>query len=161
MPVSAFHEALAVIRRQAPCGSGPRMGYRDSRGGECMVRYTRNRDMRRDGPPRSTGFFLLSDSGQVHDHLAGEQKPRRGGDPHRAGRDAAAARRGRLGLIWLAGLLRRPDHLVVVNPAGTQLFADHPGQGAALGLGDVGHPQKGGVQLISGPQGGDDGEVSG
>ena len=59
------------------------------------------------------------------------------------------------------GQLGGVDHLVVGDAPVSQLLAKDPGQVAALGLGDVGDDKGGGVQLVSGAQGGDDGDAPG
>ena len=59
------------------------------------------------------------------------------------------------------GFLRGPQHPVVVDASGPQLLADHPSQGTALGFGDVPDAEQGGVQLVAGPKGRENGDLSG
>ena len=59
------------------------------------------------------------------------------------------------------GLLRAEHHLQVADATAAQFLPHDTGQRAAAGLGDVRHPQQGGVQLVAGPQRRQDGDASG
>ena len=47
----------------------------------------------------------------------------------------------------------------MVNASGPEFLAHHPGQGAAIGLGDVRYLEEGGIQLVACAQGRDQGDV--
>ena len=106
-------------------------------------------------------MLLCAQAGQGQHHVAGQHEAGRRRHPgHAAGNGAAAGGRG-LGLDGRPGLLRRPEHPVVDDAPGPQLLAHHPGQGTALGFGQVGDAELGGIQLVAGAQGGDDGDPPG